>query len=216
MEEADIKFERENRDGIVATGTYLFDAARRLGIEIECERTGETDFCAVEVKSGREFLSDMTKAETEQLSEERRRNGERLACQAKIVRAGEISIMTKEKVKEEKPVEEAKKEQYKKEFEEMPLEKKIASLVELEAMALGETISFVFNSPYKIFEKALDVMAEFGLKLEKEAKDATRPNEHAGEEEEEATAAADTQQSAGETEAAGAGKNRNRKKTQNN
>ena len=176
--ETEIKFEREKRDGVIAVGTYLFDAARRLGIEVECERTGASDLCAMQILNGNDLLSEPTKAESGQLSEKRLRRGERLACQAKIVKEGEILVMTKEKPKEEKPTEQEKKEKYRKEFEELPLEKKIASLVELEAIALGETISFVFNSPFKIFEKAMDVMAEFGLKLEKNAKDATRPSEH--------------------------------------
>ena len=182
MEEVDIKFERENLSGVVAAGTYLFDAARRFGIEVECERTGESDLCAMQVLQGRELLSDLTKAEIEQLSDERRKNGERLACQAKIEKSGEVTIMTNEKPQEEKPVEEVKQESYKKEFEQLPLEKKIAALVELEAIALGETVSYVLNSPFMIFEKAMDVMAEFGLKFEKEAKDATRPEEHKTEE----------------------------------
>jgi len=206
MGETEIKFERENRDGIIPVGTYLFDAARRLGIEVDCERTGGSDLCAMEITSGRELLSDLTKAETGQLSEERRKNGERLACQAKIAKAGEISIMTKEKVKDEKELEEEKKQEYRKEFEQLPLEKKIASLVELEAIALGETISFVFNSPFMIFEKAMDVLAEFGLKLEKDAKEATRPNEH-GEK--------TTPDTGNGTEAKQPNKKSNRKKTEN-
>jgi ferredoxin len=208
--ETDIKFERENRDGLIAVGTYLFDAARRLGVEVECERTGESDLCAMQIKGGREFLSDLTKAETQQLSEERIRNGERLACQAKIVKSGEVVIMTKEKVKEEKPKEEEKREQYRKDFEELPLEKKIASLVELEAIALGETITFVINSPFKIFEKAMELMAEFGLKLEKDAKEATRPAEHADQKQ------GDTQETDASAETKKTSKNRNRKKTQDN
>lgn len=182
MEEVDIKFERENIIGIVPVGTYLYDAAKRFGIEVECERTGATDLCAMQILSGRELLSDFTKAETEQLSAERRKNGERLACQAKFEKSGEVTIMTTEKVKEEKAPAEEAKESYRKEFEELPLEKKIASLLELEAIALSETISFVLNSPYKIFGKAMDIMAEFGLKFEKEAKEATRPGEHKQEE----------------------------------
>jgi ferredoxin len=178
MEEVDIKFEREEISGIVPAGTYLYDAARRFGIEVECERKGETDACAMQILLGRELLSDYTKAENEQLSAQRRQNGERLACQVKIEKSGEVTIMTKEKVKEEKETAEEKRESYKKEFEEMPLEKKIASLIELEAIALGETVSFVLNSPYLIFGKAMDVLAEFGLKFEKEAKEATRPSEH--------------------------------------
>jgi ferredoxin len=182
MEEVDIKFEREEISGIVAPGTYLYDAARRFGIEVECERKGETDACAMQILLGRELLSDYTKAENEQLSAQRRQNGERLACQVKIEKSGEVTIMTKEKVKEEKETAEEKRESYKKEFEEMPLEKKIASLIELEAIALGETFSFILNSPYLIFGKAMDVLAEFGLKFEKEAKEATRPTEHKAEE----------------------------------
>jgi ferredoxin len=210
-EVVDIKFERENREAVIAAGTYLYDAARRLGIEVECERMGASDFCAMQVLGGRELFSDLTKAEKEHLSEERLHNGERLACQAKILKAGEVVIMTKEKVKEEKQPEEEKREQYRKEFEEMPLEKKIASLLELEAIALGETISFVFNSPFKIFDKAMEVMAEFGLKIEKDAKDATRPSEHSG-----ATAATenDTQSNGAETKKTA--KKSTRKKTQDN
>ena len=191
MEEVDIKFEREDLSGIVAAGTYLYDAARRFGIEVECERTGETDACAMQILLGRELLSDVTKAETEQLSAERRKNGERLACQAKIEKSGEVTIMTKEKVQEEKEPAEEKRESYRKEFEELPLEKKIASLLELEAIAFGETVSFVLNSPYMIFEKAMDVMAEFGLKFEKQAKEATRPEEHKTAESAETAASAD-------------------------
>ena len=176
--EADIKFEREERTGVIPVGTYLFDAARRFGIELECEVFGEREDCLVHILKGKELLSDFTKLETEHLSEIGRQNGERLARQAKIEKAGEIVIMTKEKVQEEKDAAKEKQEQYRKEFEDLPLEKKIASLMELEGIALSETFSFVLNSPYKIAEKVMDVMAEFGLKFEKEAKEATTPNEH--------------------------------------
>ena len=207
MEEVDIKFERENIIGIVPVGTYLYDAAKRFGIEVECERTGATDSCAMQILSGRELLSDFTKAETELLSAERRKNGERLACQAKFEKSGEVTIMTTEKVKEEKEPAEEAKESYRKEFEELPLEKKIASLLELEAIALSETISFVLNSPYKILGKAMDVMAEFGLKFEKEAKEATRPGEHRQEE---------TENGAENPETAKQTKKQARKKNSNN
>lgn len=177
--DVDIKFERESREGIVAAGTYIFDAARRLGVKLNCEEfAGEKADCAVQILKGKELLSEYTKFELENLSDDRRKKGERLARQAKIEKSGEVVIMTKEKVTEEQESAEAKQEQYKKEFEELPLEKKIASLVELEAIALGETFSFVMNSPYKIGEKIIDVLAEFGLKFEKEAKETTKPEEH--------------------------------------
>lgn len=185
MAEVDITFEREERDGVVAVGSYLYDAASRLGIKFEdCQRLGESDACAVTIKKGNDLLSEITKAEIEQLSEKRRKNGERLACQAKFEKSGEVIIMTKEKVEEEKPEAEKTKEDFKKEFEEMPLEKKIASLLEFEAIALSETVSFILDSPYAVANKVMEVMAGFGEKLEKESKEATRPEEHRAEKEE--------------------------------
>ena len=176
--EVEIKFEREDRHGIIPVGTYLLDAARRLGIELESEEFGETDFFVVKISRGSELLSAPTKTEIELLSAERRAQGERFASHAKIEKSGEISVMTTAKKEEEKPKVEKDKEEYRKEFEELPLEKKIASLLELEAIALSETFSFVLNSPYKIFDIAMGVLAEFGLKMEDEAKNETRPEEH--------------------------------------
>lgn len=178
MKEAEIKFEREDLEGIIPVGTYLADAARRMGIELWSEPFGEAEFSVVKIIRGGELLSAPTKTETEHLSAERRGGGDRLAEQAKIERSGEITIMTTKKPEEVKPDYEAKKEEYRKEFEELPLERKIASLVELEAIALSDTLSFVINSPYKIVGKLMDVLAEFGFRIEEEAKKRARPAEH--------------------------------------
>lgn len=178
MNEVEIKFEREDQEGIVAVGTYLSDAARRMGIDLQGEEFGEKEFFVVKITKGSDLLSAPTKTEIELLSDERRGQGDRFACQAKIEKAGEINIMTTEKKAEEKPKEEQLREDYRKEFEELPLEKKISSLFELETIALGETLSFVINSPSMIVGKVMDVLAEFGLKMEDEAKKQTRPNEH--------------------------------------
>lgn len=181
--EAELKFEREEIGGVAVVGAYLIDASRRLGVEIidECGRLGLCDSCAVVIKSGAEFLTPPTKAEIEQLSEERRKNGERLSCQAKIAATGEIVVETKEKV-EETPVD--LNETYRKEFAELPLDKKVANLMHLEAMTLGETFSFLLNSPQTIVGKVMDVLAQFGLKIEDEAKKSKRPVEHKEEEHE--------------------------------
>ena len=184
LEQVELKFEgEENRSGLVAVGSYLFDAARRLGVEVpaECERRGECDSCALKITSGSEFLSIPTSAEETQLGKQRLKDGERLSCQTKLDKAGEVVIMITQKNEENKPeTEEEKINEFRKEFEELPLEKKIASLVELEVIALSDTFSFVLNSPYKIFGKIMDVMAEFGMKLENEDKEAKRPKEHKG------------------------------------
>lgn len=175
--EAELKFEREEKEGVAVVGTYLIDASRRLGVEVvaECGRLGLCDSCACTITSGAEFLTPLTKAENEQLSEERRSGGERLACQAKIEREGEIVVRTQEK-KEEVKVDKA--EEYRTEFTALPLDEKIAQLVKLEAIAIGETFNFILNSPYKIIGLGMDVLAKFGLKLEDEMKRATRPEEH--------------------------------------
>ncbi len=180
MAEVEIKFEREKRDGVVAVGTYLFDAARRLGVEVEaeCGRIGECDSCEMRITHGIDFLSEPTGAEIKQLSASRRKNRERLSCQVKFEKAGEVVVMTNKKKKEEMPKDEEKAEEYRKQFEEFPLEKKIASLVKLEAIALGDTFSFILNSPSAVFGKVLDVLAEFGLKMDADAKKSTRPSEH--------------------------------------
>jgi ferredoxin len=179
--EAELRFEREDVKGVAVVGTYLIDAARRLGIEIidECGRLGLCDSCAVTIKNGAEFLTAPTKAEIELLSEERRNNGERLSCQAKIGKVGEIIVVT---IKKEDAKDEDFNEEYRREFADLPLEKKISNLLQLEMMTLGETFSFILDSPYKIVGKVMDVMAEFGLKIEDETKNATRPDEHKTEE----------------------------------
>lgn len=178
MNEVEIKFEREDRDGIVAVGSYLLDAARRLGIDLQNEEFGEAEFFVFKVTKGSELLSEPTKTEIELLTAERRKQGERFACQAKIEKSGEIIVMTAKKKEEKKPDAEETQEEYRKKFEDLPLEKKIASLFELEAIALSETFSFVINSPSMIVGKVMDVLAEFGLKMEDQAKKQARPTEH--------------------------------------
>jgi ferredoxin len=176
--EVEIRFEREDRDGIVAVGTYIADAMKRMGIRLDgdCASGIEEHCCVVSITGGSENLSPLTVAEEQYFADKGRGTGDRLACQAKIIKGGEVTVMTKEKKEEQKT--EDKADDYKKQFNEMPLEQKIANLVQLEAITLGETFSFIINSPFKVFEKAVDVMAEFGFKMEKEAHDAKRPQEH--------------------------------------
>jgi hypothetical protein len=154
MREVEVKFEREDQEGI--------------------------HHCAVTVPVGAHLLSPETKAESEYFTKHGRRTNERLACQVKIDGPGEVVVMTKEKAKEPdaETTGEDKSEQYRKEFAEMPLEKKIANLVQLETIALGETVSFIINSPFKVADKVMDVMAEFGFKKEEKQKEAARPAEH--------------------------------------
>lgn len=177
--ECEIKFVREGVEGVVPVGTYLIDAMKRLGVSpVEpCERIKGIHHCAVVVSAGIDMLSDPCATETEHFSMYGRRTNERLACETKVERPGEITIMTQE-TKTAAPKEPVK-DRFQAEFEALPLEEKISKLFKMEAVTLGETISYVIDSPMEVFRKVGDVMADFGRKVEEEAKKATRPAEPA-------------------------------------
>jgi len=172
MAQAFVILERDRIEGPAAVGSVVSSVLRRFGarVEYQCDHAAGDHDCAVIIRSGGELLSPLTTAEREHFAGSGRNVNERLACEAIIIEAGEIRIMTKEKkepVGKEKP-----KEKIIEEFEAMPLEEKLANLFRMEAVALGETLEFVINSPFKVFEKIGDVMAEFGMKIEAEAKKA--------------------------------------------
>jgi ferredoxin len=183
MADAEIVFENEGLRGIVAVGSYLSDTARRFGIRFDpdCDHAAGSHNCAVIVSSGADNLSPLTSTETEHFAEKGRRSNERLACEARILEPGEIVIMTDQKKDEAKaaPAGDQPTDKFKQEFDALPLEKKIAYLMRMEAVTLGETFSYVVNSPWKVIEKVGDVMAEFGMKIEAEARKARRPTEDA-------------------------------------
>jgi ferredoxin len=177
MRDVEISF-GEGREGLVPIGTYLIDAARRMGAasSFDCdEDAGHA--CEITITEGVDLLSPISKSEKQQLSKEALRQGTRLACFAKFEKPGVATAMVnkKKETAKDEAAKEAAEEAYRKEFAGLPLEKKIAELVQLEAIALGETFAFVINSPFKVFEKIGDVMAEFGFKKEEEQKRRARP-----------------------------------------
>ncbi|MGQ0541011.1 MAG: hypothetical protein ACT4O9_04070 [Blastocatellia bacterium] len=187
MNEAEVKFEREQLTGIVPVGSYLTDAARRFGFRpyLECDTASGIHACDLSVLSGSELLSPITSAEKEHFSDSGRKNGNRLGCYARIEKPGEIVVMTEENKKAEQASEAPETdagEEFKKEFTELPLENKFAKLVELEAIALGETFSYVLNAPFTIADKVMDVMADFGFKKEEQEKKTAQPNGSTSEE----------------------------------
>lgn len=182
MEDVLLRFEREDREGIVAVGTYLIDAAKRLGVELTTisEEDGSVIEEPVEITKGVESLSPLTEEEAKLLLEDEIKGYRRLASHTRVEKPGEVVIMTSEKGTDKAGDKKGSAENadYRKQFEELPLEKKLARLVELEMIALGETFSFVMNSPYAVANKVMDVMSEFGLKKEAQEKEAARPAEH--------------------------------------
>ena len=180
MQDAEIRFE-EGREGIIPVGSYLIDAAKRLGAldEANCVETGE-HCCKFEISEGSDLLSEITDEERQLLTDDERKKRWRVGCYAKIEKPGVIVAMAnkrKETEAEKEAKEEVRNEAYRKEFTELPLEKKIANLAHLEAIALSETLAFVINSPFKVFEKIGDVLAEFGFQKEADEKKRSRPTE---------------------------------------
>ena len=169
----------EGRGGIVAEGTYLWDAAKRLGVRLpaECEGRGECDTCAVVVEEGATLLSDLTQAERTRLSPERLAAGERLACQAKVERGGDLVLRPVPVTERAETTEEVTKD-LRAEFRRMPLRKKLAALAGMEADVAYEALVLVADIPFAVVGKGLDLLAGRGRKLSQAEREAQRPTEH--------------------------------------
>src|SRR5829696_369972 len=147
----DIKFEPDGRDGLVAEGTYLLDAAKRLGARLpaECGGRGECDTCAVVVEKGATLLSSLTEAERVRLSPERLAAGERLACQAKAERGGEV-VLRPVPVTERAETSDETAKDLRKEFRDLPFQRKLTTLVELEAVTIYQALATIIEVPFML------------------------------------------------------------------
>jgi ferredoxin len=166
----------EGRNGVVAEGTFLWDAAKRLGLRLpaECGGRGECDTCAVIVEEGATLLSGLTDAERTHLSPERLASGERLACQAKVEHGGNLVLHPVAVTARAETTEETAKE-FREEFKRMPLRKKLATLAGLEADMAYETLVRAVDLPFDIFGKGLDLLAGRGRKLSQSERERRRP-----------------------------------------
>ncbi len=175
----DIKFEPDGRSGLIAEGTYLWDAAKRLGVRLpaECNGRGECDTCAVVVEQGATLLSSLTEAERERLSPERLASGERLACQCKVEHGGELVLRPVPATEREVTSEETAKD-LRKDFRDLPLKSKLSTLVELEAVTLFQALNTLIEVPYMIGGKVMDLMANRGRALSESERAARRPEQH--------------------------------------
>lgn len=102
------------------------------------------------------------------------KENERLALETLISKIGENTIMTKEKKARESN--ERAKEKIVEEFSALPLERKLANLMRMEAVAIGETIEFVVNSGVKVLEDVGGAMSDFSKRIESEIRNATETN----------------------------------------
>lgn len=154
-----ITFEPSGINGLVAEGTYLIDAARRMGAPLGAGCTsgkGECPACVVSVKTGANLLSSPSLVEEQQLGVEQLDQALRLACQVKIENHGDVVVMTA--TRPERPVVDTEAELTKR-FGALPLGKKLATLMQLEAIAMSEAFDAAIEKPLAFGSKAFDSIA---------------------------------------------------------
>ncbi|HVF43567.1 MAG TPA: 2Fe-2S iron-sulfur cluster-binding protein [Pyrinomonadaceae bacterium] len=172
------KAEGEGRSGVIAEGTYLWAAVKRVGVRLpaECEGRGECDTCAVVVSEGATLLSGLTDAERKILSPERLAAGERLACQAKVERGGDVVLRPVPVTERAETAEEAARD-LREEFRRMSLKKKFATLVSIEADMAYETLVRAVDLPFDLFGRGLELLAVRGRRIAQNERAARRPAE---------------------------------------
>ena len=154
-----VTFEPSGINGIVAEGTYLIDAARRMGAMLGTGCTvgkGECPACVVSVKTGAELLSPPSAAEEKQLGIEHLDQAYRLACQTKVENHGEVVVMVST-VAPRRPDVDADAELLKK-FGSLPLRKKIAALLQFEALTMSEAFDSAIEKPLAFGAKTFDAV----------------------------------------------------------
>ncbi|HET6974932.1 MAG TPA: 2Fe-2S iron-sulfur cluster-binding protein [Pyrinomonadaceae bacterium] len=152
-----ITFEPSGISGLVAQGTYLIDAARRMGAPLGAGCTagkGECPACVISVKSGADLLSSPSLAEEKQLGTEQLDQSLRLACQVKVENQGDVVVMTAARP-QNRPVDDVEAE-LRKQFGGLPLTKKLATLMQLEAITMSEAFDSAIEKPLAFGSKTFD------------------------------------------------------------
>jgi ferredoxin len=154
-----ITFEPSGLSGVVAEGTYLIDAARRMGVALGEGCTigkGECPSCLVSVKTGVTLLSAPSAAELRQLDEEDLAQSHRLACQVKLQFPGEVVVMPSARKPGGGASPRDTASELRKEFGSLPLTTKIATLLQLEAITMSETFDAAIEKPLAFGAKTMD------------------------------------------------------------
>ena len=152
-----ITFEPSGISGVVAQGTYLIDAARRMGAPLGTGCTagkGECPDCVVSVKAGASLLSSPSLVEEKQLGAEQLHQALRLACQVKIENQGDVVVMAAARP-ETRPADDTQAELLKK-FGGLPLTKKLATLMQFETITMSEAFDAAIEKPLAFGSKTFD------------------------------------------------------------
>ena len=154
-----ITFQPSGITGVVAQGTYIIDAARRMGAPLGTGCTagkGECPACVVSVKDGAHLLSAPSAAEEKQLGVEHLNQWLRLACQAKIEYQGEVVVMVAARPQSRATTPVETEAELKKKFATLPLSKKLATLVQFEAITMSEAFDSAIEKPLAFGSKTFD------------------------------------------------------------
>jgi ferredoxin len=157
-----ITFEPAGISGLVAQGTYLIDAARRLGVALGTGCTagqGECPTCLVVINSGADLLSDLSHAEARQLGNAPMGQVLRLACQTKIEGHGELVIGTNAP-RPPAPTQAEEVSDIHRKFNDLPLGKKLATLVQFEAITMSQAFDSAIEKPLELGSKAFGKIKE--------------------------------------------------------
>jgi uncharacterized 2Fe-2S/4Fe-4S cluster protein (DUF4445 family) len=153
-----ITFEPSGISGVVAQGTYLIDAARRMGANLGAGCTagkGDCPSCVISVKTGEDLLSRPSAAEQKQLGNEYLDQAYRLACQTKLENPGDVVVMVST-VRARRPEPVDTDSEVRKKFGELPLSKKLATLIKLEAITMSEAFDSAIEKPLAFGSKTFD------------------------------------------------------------
>ncbi|HXM36607.1 MAG TPA: 2Fe-2S iron-sulfur cluster-binding protein [Pyrinomonadaceae bacterium] len=167
-----ITFEPDSGNGLVAEGTYIWEAAKRMGVSLraECKGKGECDSCAVVIVSGGELLSEATGAEAKMLGRNRLAHPgqtERLACQARLDAQGEVTVRFVP-IREE----EQQKSEFANTLRGLPFKEKVGALIELEAVIITGALNSVRGSYHALVAKFLNLPLQTTKDAEETTKDA--------------------------------------------
>jgi ferredoxin len=154
-----ITFEPSGISGVVAEGTYLIDAARRMGVSLGAGCTvgkGECPACLVSIKAGADLLSPPSLAEEKQLGVEELDQGLRVACQVKLENPGDVVVTgaARPQTRSTTPVDIDS--EVRKKFGALPLSKKLATLVQLEAITMSEAFDSAIEKPLAFGSRTFD------------------------------------------------------------
>jgi len=154
-----VTFEPSGINGLVAQGTYLIDAAKRMGapLGLGC-LSGKSGCpaCVVSVKSGVELLSAPTAIEEKLLGLSEPGNTLRMLCQTKIEGHGEIVVMVSSYRPKESQTNSELAADIEKKFAELGLKEKIAALLKFEAITMNEALDAALQKPLAAGTKVFD------------------------------------------------------------